>query len=197
MRIIYIRLLAAVFAIAWPTLPAQTNPSQARDSTVPPSALPSPPTTKLEAFALAKGTLIISGATELGSISKAGKQICRGDISIASRELRHSDGGVARGIEVTITEGGGLTIKSSATVLIDLDELPDLVKGIDVLLSTKESPTGFEKFTVSYTTAGGLRISGAKGYVLDVVQKACLLNDTGLQELKALIQQALNQLTAK
>jgi hypothetical protein len=105
-----------------------------------------PPATKLEAFAPAAGTVVTYGYDDLGNV--------RG-ISVEARELRDSKGNTVRGVVVQVTQSQYREERS----FIDVDELPELIKGIDALLDVKGNPTAFDYFEVRYTTKGELQIA--------------------------------------
>jgi hypothetical protein len=104
------------------------------------------PTTKLEAFAAAAGTVTTFGFTELGSV---------GSVAIDVREMRAVGKTPVRGFAVEVTEG----FEKSDLAFIDEDEVPALLKGIDALLAVKSNPTTFANFEVSYVTKGKLELT--------------------------------------
>jgi len=91
------------------------------------------------------------GYDELGQIRKFGVS---GSVSVDAREFATASDTV-RGLVVTIVEGQ----YRDERAFIDMDEIADLVAGIDVLLGIKQNPTGFKNFERRYQTRGELRVT--------------------------------------
>jgi hypothetical protein len=154
-----------------------------------PAAPPPPPATKVEAFQPAAGTLFTLGYNELGNIGFS--------ISVDARELSDVRGTKVRGITVTVIESQYRTERA----LVDADELPELIRGIDALLAVKTNPTRYENFEVRYTTKGELQIAAyGSGAKVSFAVKAGRLttatartNEEGIRKLRAMLE-AANQL---
>jgi len=86
------------------------------------------------------------GYNELGGIS---------GVSVDARELRDAKGASVRGVLVEVTQSQ----YREERAFIDVDELPELLKGIDALMAVRENPTQFTQFEVRYTTKGELQIT--------------------------------------
>jgi hypothetical protein len=136
-------VLAAVAAPNAQT-PAQTPAPQAPVIVGPPP----PPATLLEAFKPADGSVLTVGYEDLGDV---------GNISVDVREMRDSRGARARGLVVTIGNRRGPQEQS----YVDEDELPELMKGVDALLTMGHNPTGFKNFDVQYATRGELVLTAS------------------------------------
>src|SRR5438105_14873385 len=52
---------------------------------------------------------------------------------------------------------------------IDVDELPDLLKGMDRLLTVTENPTQFRNFEMKYATKGELELTASSSHNRGVV----------------------------
>ncbi len=159
-----------------------------------------PPATKLEAFKPAAGTVVTVGYTELGTVSGSPS----GTVSVDARELRDAKGDLVRGVVVGVTKGE----YQEERAFIDTDELPDLLKGMDALLSVKTNPTTYESFEVRYTTKGELQLtafnSGSKiSYAVEAGRTThanAFADENGFRRLRAMFQEAsqkLGTLTAK
>ncbi len=165
---------------------AQAAPAPAGAPAVAPAAPPPPPATKVEAFRPAAGSIYTLGYNELGNISYM--------IEVDARELTDVRGAKVRGVRVEVTE----TQYRQERALIDADEIPELLRGIDALLAIKTNPTSYENFEVRYTTKGELQISaygsGAKiqyavraGRVTTATQR---INEEGLRKLRGMFDAA-------
>jgi len=129
---------------------------------------PLPPATLIEGFRAPVGAVVTVGYEVLGEVA---------EISVDARELRDSTGGRVRGVVVEVTEDEKAPQQSatrqSATrqsasrqsasqqAYIDIDELPDLLRGIDDLLTVTENPTQFRNFQMYYATRGDLELTAA------------------------------------
>jgi hypothetical protein len=112
-----------------------------------------PPATKLEAFKPTAGSVLLMGYTNVKS---------PGSVNIDARELRDVKGGVTvRGLVVQVTESAYRRERA----FVDVDEVPELLKGIDALLEIQQNPTAFERFQASCTTKGGLELTAYSDYV--------------------------------
>jgi hypothetical protein len=116
-------------------------------------AAPSPPpATKLEAFQPVAGAVTTLGYDELGLISSS--MTVNSSLRVDVRQMQDAQGSAVRGIVVEIKESDGLY--RVARSFVDEDELPELIKGIDALLTVKANPTSFKFFEVKYRTRGDL-----------------------------------------
>ena len=151
------------------------------------------PATKLEAFKPAAGTVMTFGYNNLGTVS---------GISVDARELRDTKGGIVRGVAVEVTESEYREERS----FVDTDELPELLKGIDALLSIKTNPTTFENFEVRYTTKGELQVTvfnrggGDFRYVVQAGRTTIArryLDEDGLRKLRTMFETAMQELSTQ
>jgi hypothetical protein len=181
-----IRLFFAALA-----LPASVIAQQPLAATQP---APPPPATKLEAFKPAAGTLSTMGYHEEG---RAG--CC---VSVDAREFRDAKGNAVRGLVVDVRESE----YRSDRAFVDVDEIPELVKGVDALLGVKENPTKYPSFEVSYKTRGELKITafnnnkGEIGYAVEagrVVPAHYFLDPNEMQKFRDLLAQAQQDLASK
>ena len=109
-----------------------------------------PPATKLEAFQPVAGQVTTLGYDQLGLITPG--MTVPATLSVDVRQLQAAGGGgVVRGVVVEIR-----TSIHTARSFVDEDEIPELIKGIDALLSVKSNPTNFTNFEVKYRTKGDL-----------------------------------------
>lgn len=153
---------------------------------------PPPPATKLEAFEPAVGAVVTVGYDEIGAAS---------GVSVDAREMRDSRGNVVRGIVVEVTQSE----YRDERAFIDLDELPELLNGIDALLAVAVNPTSFEYFEVRYKTKGELEITAfndRKGQVKYAVQagritRAQVFVEAGkLRDLRGFFESASQKLSS-
>ncbi len=106
---------------------------------------PLPPATKLEGFRPKAGSIVIKGYDELGRI---------GTVSVDVRENRDLNGTAVRGLVVEVRQSEYRIERA----LVDADEIPELLRGLDALLDVQKNPTKFENFEVQYETKGALKI---------------------------------------
>src|SRR3954469_11435712 len=152
-------------------------------------ATPPAPATKVESFRPAAGTLVTIGYNELGTIGY--------NVSVDARELSDVRGAKVRGVVVTVIQGQYRT----ETAMIDADELPELIRGVDALLALKSNPTRYENFEVRYTTKGELELTAynsdkAISYTVQagrVTTASVEVDEDGLRKLRAMFD-AANQL---
>jgi hypothetical protein len=184
-------LALAASVIAPAIVRAQTAPPTAG---VPAAARPAPPpATKLEAFTPAAETAITYGYDKLGNV---------GGVSAEARELRDTRGAVVvRGVTVDVYESQYRQERS----FVDVDELPELLRGIDALLDVKQNPTAFQNFEVQYTTKGDLQLAAYNAYgqiryfvragrVLRAMRPE--LNERDLRKLRGMFEAAQQKLAA-
>lgn len=134
------RLSCLLLVLASP-LAAQVLPQAAA-----PAATAPPPATKLEAFKPTTGSVVTVGYNSAGRIGRT---------SVDVRDIHDATGRSVRGVVVRITESE----YRSEAALIDADEIPELIKGIDALLAVDSNPTSFANFEVRYTTKGELQLT--------------------------------------
>jgi len=154
-------------------------------------AQPPPPATKIEGFQAPIGAVVTVGYEVLGEVA---------GISVDARELRDSTGGRIRGVVVEVAEEKAAPQQS----YIDVDELPDLIHGMDRLLNVTDNPTQFRNFEMHYATKGELELiassSHNRGVVFSVevgrLMKARRERLTAgeLQQLRTLIEAASQRL---
>jgi hypothetical protein len=107
------------------------------------------PATKLEAFQPVAGQVTTLGYDPLGTISPG--VTVPSTLSVDVRQIQGVSGGSVRGVVVEIS-----TSLRTARSFVDEDELPELMKGIDALLTVKSNPTSFASFEIRYRTKGDL-----------------------------------------
>jgi len=134
-------LITAVFLVLARGLSAQAVDTTQRATL--------PPATKLEAFQPVAGQVTTLGYDQLGLITPG--MTVPATLSVDVRQLQGASSGVVRGVVIEIK-----TSVHTARSFVDEDELPELIKGIDALLSVKSNPTNFTNFEVKYRTKGDL-----------------------------------------
>lgn len=183
MRLMSVLVLVTVGA-ATRLAAQQPPPNQATAAAALPAA------TKMEAFRPEAGTVLVFGYDELGSV---------GGVSVDVRELRDTRGSFVRGLVVEVTESQYRSERS----LVDEDEIPELLRGIDALLDVRQNPTQFQNFEVRYTTKGELRItafsrrSGGVGYSVEAgrtIKAQRFLSESDLRKLRDMFVAAQNKL---
>lgn len=130
-----------------------------------------------------------------------------GGVSVEVREMRDAQGGSVRGLLVRVSPDQYYRDLS----FVDMDEIPGLLKGFDVLVDVKANPTKFESFEVQYSTRGGLQLTafnnwntGEDPILYDVralagrERKASSknLSLTDMRKLRALFETALQKLAS-
>jgi len=127
-----------------------------------------------------------------------------GTVSVDARELRDAKGNLVRGVIVEVTTGE----YREERAFIDTDELPELLKGMDALLSVNTNPTTYESFEVRYTTKGELQLTAFNSgkqisYAVQagrITHANAFTDENGFRRLRAMFQEAsqkLGTLTAK
>lgn len=101
--------------------------------------------TRMENFAPLAGSVVVFGYDLLGEVA---------GVSLEVREILDDKGGRAKGALVTVKQDQYQTQNS----FIDEDELPELIKGFDAILSVKQNPTSFKFFEVKYTPRGEFQL---------------------------------------
>lgn len=154
-----------------------------------------PPATKLEAFQPKAGEVSTMGYSILGNILPG--MVVKGSVEVDVRVVKDSHGAEARGAVVEIGTGGPLF--RSTRSFIDEEELPELVKGIDALLSVKTNPTTFKSYQVRYRTRGAFEIlvfgtgSGKPQYSIAtgrVLPESRSINEAELRQIRDWINSA-------
>jgi hypothetical protein len=137
-----------VVYILWCVRPAAPLFAQGPPPSQPPIVLtsPLPPATMMEGFQYPVGTLFTVGYDDLGEVA---------GISVEVREMRDARGGRVRGVVVEVTTSQS----AREQALIDADELPDLLKGVDAMLEIRANPTQFKNFETRFATRGELILS--------------------------------------
>jgi hypothetical protein len=163
----------------------------------PPEAMALSPTTKLEAFTQSAGPTVTLGYDDLGAVTGFGGEA---RVAVDVREMRDAAGGIARGVVVEVTEGKDRKDHS----FIDAEEIPDLLRAVDYLLSVKTNPTAFGKFEVTYRTRGELEITAlntSREAILYSVKagrtvraQASGITPVDLQKIRAMLDQASQKL---
>ena len=166
------------------------QPSPAAATTARPDL---PPATKLEGFDPAAGSLVTVGYDDLGSAK---------GVSVDVREVRDSRGETARGLVVEVHESQYRRERS----LVDADEVPELIRGIDALLQVTANPTQFKNFEVRYTTRGELRLTAFNSTIDRGIRYAVqagrglkaqrFLGDDDMRKLRAMFEAATQKLSA-
>lgn len=107
--------------------------------------------TELETLAATTGKVVIKGASEIGKITPSGV----GPVFLTAREYKvPTTGRREMGISIVVAPGSDQEARS----YIDFDELPDLIKGIDVLLGSTTSMTQLDDLEAVYCTRGGFQV---------------------------------------
>jgi hypothetical protein len=109
---------------------------------------PPPPATQMEGFRAPIGAVVTVGYEVLGEVA---------GVSVDARELRASTGTRVRGVVIEVTEEKAPPQQS----YVDVDELPDLLRGIDRLLNVTDNPTQFRNFEMHYATKGELELTAS------------------------------------
>lgn len=175
---------------------AAAAPAAAQSVGVEPNAMvlpaPLPPATMMEGFRYPVGTIFTVGYEDLGAVA---------GIEVEAREMRDVRGNRVRGLVIDVTASASAREQS----LIDADEIPDLLKGIDALTAITSNPTQFKNFEMRYATRGELVLTASSTRmrgVLFAVEAGRLtkvrragLNAGEMQQLKTLIEAASQKLT--
>jgi hypothetical protein len=154
-------VMVGLAALAGVSAPAAAQTEQRPFMTVQGPMLvspPLPPATLMEGFRAPVGALVTVGHEVIGEVA---------EISVDARELRDSTGGLVRGVVVEVTaeekapQQSAARQSASQQSYIDVDELPDLLRGIDQLLSVTWNPTQFRNFEMYYATKGDLELTAS------------------------------------
>lgn len=144
------RFIGSAIVTILVVLASEAASAQSTDTTAVRPSLP--PATKLEAFQPVAGEVTTLGYDEIGFIPQG--LTVNSSLGIDVRQTQDAKGNAVRGAVVEIRETSGLY--RVARSFIDEDELPELIKGIDALLTVKSNPTSFKNFEVKYRTRGDL-----------------------------------------
>lgn len=183
-----IRRYVALFVLIAAPLCAQAPVTQPAAAPAPPP----PPATKLEAFKPAAGTASVMAFTTVGKVQ---------EIEVDAREVRDSKNVTVRGLVVAVTQNQ----YRAERAFVDVEEIPELLRGIDQILAVKENPSpGFKDFEVRYTTKGELRCvafsyAGKVRYSVEagrVLRATRLIDEGEMREFRNLIANAMAVLTA-
>jgi hypothetical protein len=99
----------------------------------------------MENFAPLAGSIVVLAYDDLGQV---------GGISLEVREILDDKGGRARGALVVVKQDKYHT----QNAFIDADEIPELLKGFDAILSVRQNPSSFKFFEIQYTTRGAFQL---------------------------------------
>lgn len=109
------------------------------------------PDTKLEAFEMQTGRVIIRGRSDIGSVSGMGT------VSVDCIEIIDVSNGVREmGIVIEVKASGSYERTDSS--FIDFDEIESLLNGIDYIYKVTPSSTKLSRFEATYKTKGELSI---------------------------------------
>jgi hypothetical protein len=158
----------------------------------------SPPATKLEALARRTGTVLIRGATVIGTVTAA-----KGAVTVACKEDRDIGAGVREyGIAISIHA----TNQTEDAILVDYDELDGLLDAVDYLNKVDWSVTSLGSFRASFETKAGFRIfafSGHRSSSIDIAVRIdredsvpVILGRDQLAQFRGLLEQAKTKLEA-
>jgi hypothetical protein len=156
-----------------------------------PTAPAPEPSTKLEGFKPAQGSVVVLGFKEFGSL--------RG-VTVQAQQVKDTRGHEAHGLVVEVKEGE----YRDERAYIDADEIPDLLKGFDYLLSVTSNPTPFKMFEVRYKTRGSLQLtafSDDHGNIMFAVEAGSVtkaghytFTSADMQQVRAMVAEAQNAL---
>ena len=164
---------------------------------MPATTQPLPPAAKLEGFRPSAGAALILGYTTIGNT--------RG-VSVDARQVRSGVSNEARGILVHVASG-----YRDERSFVDVDEIAELLRGIDALLGVSGNPTDLDQFEVRYTTKGDLEVTAfsheslfdSKKQTIDytvsagrLLQATASLDKAGMVKFKSLVEQAQAKLAA-
>ena len=113
---------------------------------------PLEPRTKLEAFDLRQGTIVVKGFARITTVDVRG-------VRIDAVEMRGLQSAIdrAKGIVVVLREGGERPNENRA--FVDYDDIEPLLNAIDALSRVDESVTKLVGFEAKYKTLGDLEIA--------------------------------------
>jgi hypothetical protein len=185
-------LIAAIFVFAG-FLGAQTFQSNSDPAIV--IRQDKAPATKLEGFKPAAGSVVILGYDDLGSIGSP-------PVNVDVRQMSDTKGGKTLGIAVQVTENW----YRKDTSLVDADEIPGLLKGIDSLIDAGSGSGKFDNVEVRYSTRGELLLTayiinrGRPFFTIQAGRDSPVLSGRlsvkDMQKLRAIVEQAQQKINA-
>lgn len=132
---------------------ALANPIWAHGQTT----LPSAPKTKLGAFHEQEGAVVIWGISTIGEIRAVSGTMITGTVTVVSLEVTNLESGKKEsGISLSVENL--ISPRSTSTSLIDYDEIPPLIKGIEDIGKIEHPVTKLDKCSAEYRTKDNLRI---------------------------------------
>ncbi|HEY5602727.1 MAG TPA: hypothetical protein VIM41_06430 [Gammaproteobacteria bacterium] len=154
------------------------------------------PATKLEAFQVQTGTVVIKGYSEIGKMAGLGT------IEVNSMEFTDATSGKKQsGVVIEIKESGRL--ENTNRSFIDYDEVDSLLKGLHYISKATPDVTKLSQFEATYKTKGyfsATTFSNRSGKIDAAVKCGnyrpanAFLSLQQLGELRALIEQAKQKL---
>jgi hypothetical protein len=119
-----------------------------------PVLLPVEPPTRLEAFMVRQGALMVQGSSRVGGVRAALGSL----ITVGSRELTDVQSG-EHALGVAIEVRSSRSRDPDRVSYVDLDELPPLLAALDYMSRVQRSETALDRFEARYVTKGGLLVS--------------------------------------
>jgi len=154
------------------------------------------PKTKLEAFQVQTGTVVIRGYSEIGRVTALGS------VWVNAMELTDiTSGRKQSGVLIEVKESGRL--ENTDRSFIDYDEVDALLKGLEYISKATSDVTKLKMFEATYKTKGDFRAatySSTPGKIEAVVTSgyirpaSAFLSLQQLAELRSLIVQAKQKL---
>ena len=152
--------------------------------------------TELETFETQPGTVIVKGASQIGSMT-----IDAINVVVISKESKDVNTGRKEyGAAVEIRESD----RQRAKMVVDYDEMDPLLNGLNYLAQIDSNATTLPTFVASYVTKSGLRIGaytsrrrGAIQYFLQdrgINSRRILITSAQLSQFRSLLQQAKQNL---
>ena len=152
--------------------------------------------TKLEAFKNQTGTVIITGRSDIGTVS------ARGSVEVVCIEIKDVKSEQRQmGIVIEVKKSG--RYESEDRAFVDYDEIESLLGGIDYVSKVTASSTKLSRFEAGYKTSGELSIVtfGAVSGNIEVAVSAGSFGSTSafmtkakLSELRSIIAKAKEKL---
>lgn len=153
--------------------------------------------TKLEAFQVQTGTVVIKGYSEIGRV------VALGSVEVNAMEFTDATTGMKQsGVLVEIKESGRL--ENTDRSFIDYDEIDSLLKGLDYISKATSNITKLSMFEAKYKTkgyfsattfsnsrSGKIEAAVTSGYIRPA---SAYLSLQQVAELRALIVQAKQKL---
>lgn len=151
------------------------------------------PRTKLEAFQVEPGTVIIKGYSEIGEV------LALGDVKVMALEFTDATTGRKQsGVRIEIKES--VRLENTDRSFIDYDEIEALLKGIDYISKATSDVTKLKMFEATYKTKGSFSVttfnnnSGEITATVNIRSVSVFLSLPKLAELRTLIAQAKKNL---